>query len=251
MRDYRHFLFYTDHIDADRLFLDADEAHHAATVLRLKRNDCFNATDGFGAIYTCTFASQNKHELTGIITNRAQQPRHPCRLHVLVGLPERALFEALLVDLTALGVQRITPLICAHCQQAWWERDWIKYGDRFKSKMLSAMKQSLYPWLPLLDQPTLFEQACGGISGTTIVADVNGMPFGTALNTFPSGDTSYAAIIGPPGGLTDEELSAATGHGARAVKIAGTRLTTELATVVLSGLVIGALGFWDDGLLSS
>ena len=197
------------------------------------------ATDGNGTVYTCALESFTKKGLTGFITGRTVQPRLPFDLRLLVGLPERAAFESLLVDLTALGVRRITPAVCKHCQQPWWVRDWEKFSERHLSKMSAGMKQSLYPYLPLLDPPTALDLAWSTISGQGIVADADGIPFSEALTLLPRTSASFSALIGPPGGLSPEELLALEKQGALAVKISETRLTTELASVVVSGLLIG------------
>ena len=155
MRDYRHFLFFTERIDPDRLYLDPAETRHAVAVLRRAKGDPFLATDGHGTIYECRVESVVKKQLAGLIIGRTEAPRHSCSLHMLIGLPERAAFERLITDLTALGVERITPLVCRHCQGGWWERDadGERLSERFRSKMVVALKQSLYPYLPRLDPP--------------------------------------------------------------------------------------------------
>jgi 16S rRNA (uracil1498-N3)-methyltransferase len=239
MRDHHHFLFYCRHAETNHVLLDSEEAHHAATVLRLAKDDPFLATDGKGTIYTCSLESFDKKGLTGIITSRATEPRHPCDLHLLVGLPERAAFESLLVDLAALGVRRISPIVCKHCQKPWWVRDWKKFEERFSSKMASGMKQSLYPYLPDLDPPMNFDEAIGTVAEPAIVADAKGVSITQAFKAVRGVNDRVSAIIGPPGGLSFEEQSRLKGRGAVAVKIAPTRLTTELAAVVVSGLIIG------------
>ena len=100
------------------------------------------------------------------------------------------------------------------------------------------MKQSLYPYLPVLDPPAIFEQGCVS-SGCALVADVDGVPFLQARTAFPRDNDSFSAFIGPPGGLAPEELSVLENRGFIAVKISETRLTTELASVVMSSLIMG------------
>jgi 16S rRNA (uracil1498-N3)-methyltransferase len=241
MRDYRHFLFYSEHIESDRLYFDAAETRHAIAVLRRGQGDPFMATDGQGTVFECRVESIVKKQITGLIMDRREVPRHACRLHLFAGVPERVAFETLITGLTALGVERITPLVCRHCQDGWWERDaeGERLSERFRKKMIVAMKQSLYPYLPRLDPPLLFESAGPMIAGAAMVADSEGVPVSEVLNARAQNGMVFC-LVGPPGGFAPEELAALKSLGAAAVRLAPTRLTTELAAVVLCSQVIGA-----------
>jgi 16S rRNA (uracil1498-N3)-methyltransferase len=244
MRDYRHFLFFTERVDTDRLVLDAAETHHCVTVLRLSKGDPFMATDGRGTIYECKLDAVIKGELSGTIVCRSAVPRHPCTLHMLIGLPQRDSFEAIVTDLTALGVARITPLICKYCQEPWWAgaTQWKKIAARFQSKMIASLKQARYPYIPILDAPLPFQQALStaAFSSLRIVADPHGIPFSGLFDTVRNHHSSLVGIIGPPGGLAPEESAALTSLGAREVRLVPTRLTTELAAVVLCSQILAS-----------
>jgi 16S rRNA (uracil1498-N3)-methyltransferase len=243
VRDYRHFLFFAEHIESDRLYLGAGETRHAVAVLRRAKGDPFIATDGQGTVYECRVESITRQRCTGLIIGRTVVPRHQCSLHLLVGLPDRAAFETLIGDLTALGVSRITPLVCRYCQPGWWERNAGagKLSERFRSKMIAALKQSLYPYLPRLDPPLLFEAISSAFSGSCLVADPTGLQhFSEALESLRNQSPSCTCLVGPPGGLAPEETAVLKTLSAVFVNLAPTRLTTELAAAVLAGGIIGA-----------
>ncbi len=242
MRDYRHFLFFTDHIEADRLFLDAGETRHAVAVLRRGKGDPFIATDGQGTMYKCTVESIVRQRLAGHIVSRTRVLRHSCSIHMLTGLPDRAAFERLIGDLTALGVARITPLVCRYCQREWWERsaDSGRLSGRFRIKMIAALKQSLYPYLPRLDPPLPFGNIRSALSGSCFVADREGVSFSGALDAVRNQSPPFTCLVGPPGGFAPEEFIALKTLGATGVNLAPTRLTTELAAVALASGIIGA-----------
>jgi 16S rRNA (uracil1498-N3)-methyltransferase len=244
MRDYRHFLFFTEHVESDRLYLDAAETRHAVAVLRRGTGDPFIATDGHGTVYECRVESIVKKRLAGLIVGRTMTPRHSGSLHMLVGLPERAAFETLVTDLTALGVERITPLVCRYCQGGWWERDadGERLAERFRSKMVAALKQSLYPYLPRLDPPLLFVNIGPALPETCVVADPEGRQsiFISEVSAVHPAAAGCAGIVGPPGGFAPEELAALKALGAVSLRLGPTRLTTELAAVVMAGGIIGA-----------
>jgi 16S rRNA (uracil1498-N3)-methyltransferase len=241
MRDYRHFLFFSDRIEQNRVFLDAAETHHCVTVLRLTNGDPFLATDGLGTIYDCKFEAIAKHELVGVIIGQSTMPRHACPITVMVGLPRRAPFETLIADLTALGIVRIIPLVCKNCQEQWWAGEWKQLALRLRGKMIASLKQSRYPYLPHLDEPTPLHKALAiaGASGFCILAEPQAVPFSEMIDTVRSRHPPIMGIVGPPGGLDAEESTALRALGALEVSLVPARLTTELAAVVLCSEIIG------------
>jgi 16S rRNA (uracil1498-N3)-methyltransferase len=241
MRDFRHFLFFTEHIEAGRLYLAASETRHAAAVLRRRPGDPFLATDGQGTVFECRVESIDKKHIAGLIMDHRVVPRHTFRIRLFAGVPERPAFESLIGDLTALGVERITPLVCRHCQGAWWERGagGERLSERLRTKMIAAMKQSLYPYLPQLDPPLPFGNIASSVSGICLAADPEGVHVSDALSGRPQGAV-VACVVGPPGGFAPEEEAALKVLGVAGVRLTPTRLTTELAAVVLCGQVIGA-----------
>jgi 16S rRNA (uracil1498-N3)-methyltransferase len=235
MRDYKHFLFYASQISKSSLTLDNDESCHAVKVLRLKTGDLFQATNGDGVIRICKLDTVGKHQTTASILECLPGQTQPIQIRCFIGLPERDAFESIIADFTALGVDRISPVICEYSQQSWWEQKWDKLLSRFSSKMVSAMKQSLYPQLPTLDTPIPFATALTESKGQTFFADFDGKP----INAFCSSiESSVNCFIGPPGGFSQMELDSFNKSNFHSVKIAFTRLRTELAAVVLCGQIL-------------
>jgi RsmE family RNA methyltransferase len=240
MRDHHHFLFFSETIEDNRLFLDLAESHHAVSVLRLEAGSPFIATDGHGALFECRCESISRKGVCAAILTRHCRPRHGCPLHCLVGIPERSAFESLLVHCAALGVKRITPVVFRHCQKPWWDRGWETLEKRLYAKMITAIKQAQYPWLPHLDSPMSPTRAFEKVKGFCLVADPTGIPFANIIPSLQEQIPPFFAIIGPPGGLADDETAGIRARGSLFTSIAPTRLTTDLATVMLAGGIIGA-----------
>jgi 16S rRNA (uracil1498-N3)-methyltransferase len=236
MRDYTHFLFYAQSVKENLLMLDSDESHHAIKVLRLKNGDFFQASTGDGILYTCKFDLLQKNVLYGTIVERTQCNRVPLHLNCYIGVPDREPFESLLTDLTAIGVRKIVPVITEHTQNDWWTNKWDKLRERFENKMISAMKQSLYPYLPDLHTPQHLSGIVQTLTGPTILADIDGPTVTQGLLTESS---SVNILIGPPGGFSSAEMETFKTSNFSFVKIAPTRLRTEVAAIVLCAQIIG------------
>jgi 16S rRNA (uracil1498-N3)-methyltransferase len=230
MRDYTHFLFYSCQITESSIVLDYAETTHAVNVLRLKQNQLFNVTDGHGQIFTCILERVYDGQAHGNIVDRKTLQRINAKIHLNIGIPDRDAMETVVTSCTAMGVERITPVICTCSQDQWWNKLWPKHYQRLQSKMISAMKQSLYPFLPALDNPVPLEKALENCSGKKITADPEGESLCTLINT---ADFPVSCFVGPPGGYSEKELSLLREQGSTMIKIAPTRLRTELASIVL------------------
>jgi len=237
MRDYNHFLFYSEQITEHHLLLDHSETHHAVNVLRLKAGDQFKATDGKGNIFTCVAESITNNILTGIIKKKKLFYRSICSIHIIIGITGKESFEKIVLDCTALGINRITPAITEHSQKNWWQNSWKKQRCRFHTKMITAIKQSLFPFIPVLDSPINLDHIVLNETQTVFVADPNGSP----LQLIPKEQKhdNITCIIGPPGGFSENEIDIFKEKQFKLIKIGPNRLRTELATVVLCAQIIG------------
>lgn len=231
-----HFLFYSEKISDTHVALDEEEANHAFTVLRFTAGGIIAVTDGRGSLYSCVIEECTRRTCTARIVKKFYQPVPKPAMRFFVGLPEKDAFEELLLGLVPLGVVTIIPLVCRYCQKKWWDKLWDKQQDRYLKKMIVAAKQSWNAWVPELKKPRPFSEALSFIEGCCIVADEKGSTFNT-LSPGSVPDT-MSCFIGPPGGFSQEELSALKQRDSILIKLSGYRLRTELAAAILAGNII-------------
>ncbi|MBD3242954.1 MAG: RsmE family RNA methyltransferase [Chitinivibrionales bacterium] len=235
-RPYHH-LFYSTETHGGRLHLTADEARHATRVLRLSPGDELWATDGAGAVYHCRLADTSTEGAACEIIDITRHDRSPPCVDIYVGLPDRDAFEWLIDAATPLGVRRIVPIVCARSQHPWWRTKWDKLRDRFTRKMTVAVKQALHPFLPELAAPVELDKAVSLLRGEAVVADEQGIGLRELSRDICSADT-LSAFVGPPGGFTSDELRLLHDYPAQAVRLSPNRLRTELAAVLLCGMLL-------------
>jgi len=238
MRDVEHHLFYSNDISGNTVRLDSGESNHAVSALRVKAGDRIQVTDGFGTIYDCECADTAKQSVSCEILGRAVIPRITPEMILLVGIPDRERFETIIEHAAALGVSRVVPLDMEHCRKPWWGA-WDRHRLRFASKMAASMKQSLYPYIPRLDEPARLIDVIDTCDGPLIVADQDGKVLSDADLRLLAGEKLYC-LTGPPGGISESESKLLESRGAVTVKIARTRLRTELAATILCARVAGA-----------
>jgi len=225
-----HFLFFVEELTLNTVYLSESETHHAASVLRANPGDLLSATDGKGMIFTCKIDTIDKDRIAATIIEKKQIVRTGYDITLFIGLPDRDIFEQMIIDLTALGVARISPVISQNCRKPWWEK-WEKFEGRFKEKMISAIKQSLNGFLPVLDKPVRLKDIPENIESPCFVADRNGIPLVKIMNH--NSKLKINCFVGPPGGFSENEMDRFEKPGYQFVKIASNRLRTELASVVL------------------
>src|SRR5258708_30929828 len=146
--------FYSASFDPQRaeLMLDEDNSRHIVQVLRMQRGDQLQLTDGRGNLLTTTILDDHKKKCRVQILTVTQQPPRERNVSIALSLLKNASrFEWFLEKATEIGVSEIIPLLCERT-----ERSHFRY-DRMNSILISAMLQSQQTWLPLLHEPTKFD----------------------------------------------------------------------------------------------
>jgi 16S rRNA (uracil1498-N3)-methyltransferase len=208
---------------AGALTLDADEAHHAKRVLRLRPGDRVRLADGAGC---CAEASVVAIEPAMSLRVETVQrlPAERCRdLTVAVSPPKGDRWTDLVRGLTELGVGSILPLRCSRG-----EREPASL-DRARRVAAEALKQSRRGWLPQLG-PAVDIPALAVAGDRVIIGDPAGGPPTPGL---PSPTT---LVIGPEGGLTSEEIDMLVTAGAERVRLAGPILRIETAALAAAAV---------------
>ncbi|MEC9324877.1 MAG: RsmE family RNA methyltransferase, partial [Actinomycetota bacterium] len=116
---------------------------------------------------------------------------------------------------------------------------------RWQAVARAASRQSRRPHIPTVDGVVTTAQLAAGAGPTTLVLHESAT---TSLTDLPLAEaSSLTLVVGPEGGVAEEELAALTEAGALAVRLGPTVLRTSTAAAV----ALGALGVltsrWDGG----
>ena len=147
-------LFYNSEISLEtkQITFDKIESKHIVRVLRKKENDILKITNGKGYLFEVkiNFANDKKCLADIIAVKEKKNPRN-YYLHIAIApTKNNDRIEWFLEKATEIGIDEITPIICANS-----ERRSVKL-ERFKKIIQSAMKQSLKFTLPKLNEPRKF-----------------------------------------------------------------------------------------------
>ena len=211
------------------LELGSDDAHHLASVLRLRPGEAVGATDGRGGYLPCRYAGPGRLEPDGPL--RREPPRLPA---LTVGFapvkgdrPEWAVQK-----LTELGVDRIVLLDADRGVVRWSGDRAASHLARLEKVARSAVRQSRQVWVPVIEGPVpvrvlLDEAGDSAGSGGVAAAQMGGPPPRPGLHT---------VLVGPEGGWSAGELAAFPAS----VGLGPSVLRAETAAVA-TGVLLSAL----------
>ena len=222
-------LFYNPHIQGDRFELEEQESKHAIRVLRLVRGDRVILVDGKGGWYEAIITDDHPKRCS-LKIERMTEGYRPLSysLHLAVA-PTKNLdrFEWFLEKATEIGLTEITPLICRRS-----ERRQLK-PERLEKILVSAMKQSLKAYKPVLNNPINMEEFLRtDRQGTLGIAHCYPLERLGINELEPSGH--YTLLVGPEGDFTEEELAEALKAGYVPFHLGSSRLRTETAAVYIT-----------------
>lgn len=228
-------LFYAPHFTASSTTtsLSAEESAHATKVLRKKMGDILQITNGKGLMAQTVIGVSQGKEMQLKIETITQMPPMPYTLDLYVAptkINDR--YAWFLEKATEIGVSSITPIFCEQS-----ERKVIK-APRYEKVLLSAMKQSLQAYLPVLkpaiSTKALWEQP---IKGKKFIAHCQTDQQKQGFNTQNLKNQHLAVLIGPEGDFSTSEIAKALAKGFAPVSFGNTRLRTETAALYATASV--------------
>ena len=226
--------FYLDTLAPDNHIehLDENAAKHIHQVLRMKRGDKINITNGRGMLATAAIGEQRKKECIVTLTDIMQVPAHPHTAEVAISLVKNAArFEWFLEKATEMGISSVVPLVCERTERAHFRR------DRMHNIMVSAMLQSRQTWLPGLSDPVPFTQWVSSPS-SLVRCIAHCLPDQKKhFREMASASKDITIAIGPEGDFTDNEISRALDNKCIPVSLGETRLRTETAGLAATALM--------------
>ena len=135
-------------------------------------------------------------------------------------------FEWFLEKAVEIGVDQVTPLLCQRS-----ERKTIKI-ERLEKIVLSAMKQSIKAYLPLINPMTKFSDfITKPADGKKLIAHCVDVPKPSLKSKLPN-QNQFTILIGPEGDFSPEEIALAKNSGFEEVHLGKSRLRTETAAIV-------------------
>jgi 16S rRNA (uracil1498-N3)-methyltransferase len=221
-------VFYAPGINDETYVLDENESKHCIRVLRMTKGTPVKLIDGNGNLYEGSISDPDPKNCRIIITNVIKNyERRDYRLHIGISLlknPER--FEWFVEKSVEIGVDEITPIICRNT-----EKSGIK-TNRVNNLIISAMKQSIKAYRPVLNIPHAFVDFIKyDMRRIRMIAHCNPNLEKSKIDQVYSKGEDAVILIGPEGDFSEEEIRFGIENGFKPVHLGRSRLRTETAGV--------------------
>jgi len=241
----RRFTITPERLRDGRVVFDRDESRHLARVLRLRSGDTVVAADGTGHEYTVrleTVGDEATGTVLGVGTNAHESP---IRITLFQAVPKGDKMESIVRASTELGVARIVPVLTARTIVALDPARWRDRARRWQRVAKEAAKQCGRAVIPPIDAPRplgdaletaeaadlrlcLWEEARDGGQGGG-EARLLGTPLAASLPTALAAVARVHLLVGPEGGLAEDEVEGARARGWTIVGAGPRILRTETA----------------------
>lgn len=228
----------------DHLLLTGAEGRHAAGAKRLHTGELVDLVDGAGTRAACRVTSVRRDEVSLQVLSRQVEPAPRVRLVLVQALPKGERGELAVELATEVGIDEVVPWSAARCVMQWKGERGERALQRWRATAREAAKQSRRARLPtipaLVGTAALLPRVRG--AALALVLHESGP---TALSAVdPPTDGEVLLVVGPEGGLSEEELDALGSVGGRVVRLGPTVLRTSTAGAAAAVVLNTRTGRW-------
>jgi 16S rRNA (uracil1498-N3)-methyltransferase len=214
-------------IGAARVRLSGPEGHHAADVKRLRPGEQLWLTDGSGArgvgVVDAVARGIVDIDVSGWMHDEMPTPR----LVVAQALAKGGRDEAAVEAMTEVGVDEVIGWSAARSVAKWTDRTAAKW----QSTIEAASKQARRSWWPTVTGPATTADLVERIGASDVAVVLHESATGSLTDVGLVAASEILVVIGPEGGITDDELAAMTDGGAHPVRLGSTVLRSSTAGV--------------------
>lgn len=235
----RRFFVTTDAVQDGIVQFDTELAHHMGKVLRLSAGEQVTVSTGDGTAYLVELEQFSKDAVTGRILEQMDHLQETNIEVVLYqGMPKGDKLEWIIQKCTEIGVSRIIPVEMSRSVVHFDSNKAAKKLERWQKIAQEASQQSkriqvptvgpYYTWKQFLQQ---LEQETEQELGLTIVfwEDEQTQSLKALLRNQQEKPQRINLVVGPEGGLSEEEVAALRALGAVSASLGKRILRTETA----------------------
>lgn len=224
--------------------LGDDEAHHAARVARLRAGEQVHLVDGMGRRLEGEVTAVSGDQVEVRVSRSVIEPEPSPRIIVIQALAKGDRGERAVAAMTEVGVDVIIPWAAEHCVTRWVGDKARRGVDKWRSTARASAKQARRARVPdvqPLHSTADLERWIAASAMTFCLDESSDSPL--AVTDIPrAGD--IALIVGPEGGLSEEERARLVSFGAQSARLGPSVLRTSTAGPVAAAVVLSRTDRW-------
>jgi 16S rRNA (uracil1498-N3)-methyltransferase len=222
----------------ERVRLQGSAASHITRVLRLRVGAALIVFDGNGGEYAGSIDKAHGGEVLVAVGARADTEREsPLALTLAQGISRGERMDLVVQKATELGVSHLVPLLTERSVVRLTAQQSDRKVNHWRAIVVAACEQCGRNRLPSVAAPMPlgeFLKASAAAAGTRLLLS----PSGTAtLKDLPQAGAGITVLVGPAGGLPDEEEKSAGAAGFATLRLGPRVLRTETAAIAALALL--------------
>jgi 16S rRNA (uracil1498-N3)-methyltransferase len=227
--------------DKDSVELSPDAALHVGVVLRMQVGETLTLFCGDNREFSATITHVHKKKVVVVITDvQIVNRESPCFIHLAQAISKGDRMEFVVQKAVELGVASITPIITARCVVRLDADRLAKKQLQWQAIAIAACEQSGRNQVPIVYPACSLEQY---LQTTEIKTKLMLHPTAQkSQRDTAMSDAQIALIIGPEGGLSEEEVLFAQTKGATALSLGPRILRTETAALAAISVIQSVYG---------
>lgn len=230
-----------DSIRGDQVTITGDDVKHITRVLRMEAGDEVIVSNGLGQAFLAALTDLSPEAVTArILEELGQNAEARVKITLAQGLPKGDKMDLIVQKGTEVGLHRFWPLDMTRCIVKYDAKKEQKRRERWHKIAKEAAEQAHRTIVPDVSDALTFKQFLGRLHEFDLVL----VPYEAekttglrdVLDKHPDVQ-NVCVVIGPEGGIADQEIEQLLAAGAHPVSLGARILRTETAGLVAAACI--------------
>ena len=238
-------------INGDKIYIVGQDVNHIKNVLRLRIDDDIQICNKESKEnFLCRIQEVCMEKIIcNIVEKLESNSESNIKITIFQGLPKSEKMELIIQKIVELGAYEITPTVMKRCVVKLNEKDKQKKVLRWQKISEVASKQSGRDIVPKVNDIDNIKNVCTKIDNYDIVLvayeneKIHTLKEElTKIKSNLKDKLKIAVVIGPEGGIEEEEIDLLEKNGAKIITLGNRILRTETVALAMTSIIMYELG---------